>query len=230
MDNRKIFMNIIDEIFKRKKVNVSKLLAYGFSENGEGFYFNTILPSTNFKITIEITKKGLIKTSVIDTETAEPYTLHLNDGAAGSFVGVVRAEFEQILTDIAQKCFDTEVFKSKQAKEIIDYIRAKYGDELEFLWQKFPDNAVWRRKDNKKWYGALLIIPKSKLVNHSKEMVEIIDLRINPEQVKSTIDNKKYFAGWHMNKNNWFTIILDGSVSTSEICQRIDESYGLATK
>ena len=122
------------------------------------------------------------------------------------------------------------MFKSKQAKEIIDYIRAKYGDELEFLWQKFPDNAVWRRKDNKKWYGALLIIPKSKLDAHSNEMVEIIDLRIKPEQVKATIDNKKYFAGWHMNKNNWFTIILDDSVPTSEICQRIGESYKLATK
>ena len=38
-----------------------------------------------------------------------------------------------------------------------------YCDELEFLWQKFPDNAVWRRKDNKKWYGALLTVSKEKL-------------------------------------------------------------------
>ena len=32
---------------------------------------------------------------------------------------------------------------------IIKYVRESYGDELEFLWKKFPDNAVWRRKDNK---------------------------------------------------------------------------------
>lgn len=223
-------MNIIDGIFKRRKVNISKLLAYGFSENGDGFYFNTILPASSFQMSIVITREGLIKTTVIDTENDDIYTLHLSESATGSFVGEVRSEFEQILTDIAQKCFDIEVFKSKQAKEIINYVRAKYGDELEFLWQKFPDNAVWRRKDNKKWHGALLIIPKRKLDARSNEMVEIIDLRIKPEQVKSTIDNKNYFAGWHMNKNNWFTIILDGSVPTKEICQRIDESYGLATK
>lgn len=37
----------------------------------------------------------------------------------------------------------------------IEYVRKKYGDELEFLWTKFPDNAAWRRKDNRKWYGVL---------------------------------------------------------------------------
>ena len=42
------------------------------------------------------------------------------------------------------------------------------------------------------------------------------------------IDKKRYFPGWHMNKKHWYTIILDGSVSTEEICSRIDESYRLA--
>lgn len=223
-------MDILNGIFKRKKVNIPKLYAYGFSENSYGFYFNTILHGSGFQMTIEVTREGLIKTTVIDPETAEPYTLHLNNDTAGSFVGGVKTEYEQILTDIAQKCFDPDVFKSAQTKEIIDYVRAEYQDELEFLWQKFPDNAVWRRKDNKKWYGAILTVSRNKLGIHSDEMVEIIDLRINPGQMKATVDNKKYFPGWHMNKNNWYTIILDGSVSTAEIFQRIDKSYNLATK
>ena len=102
-------MNIIDGIFKRRKVNISKLLAYGFSENGDGFYFNTILPASSFQMSIVITREGLIKTTVIDTENDDIYTLHLSESATGSFVGEVRSEFEQILTDIAQKCFDIEV-------------------------------------------------------------------------------------------------------------------------
>lgn len=223
-------MDILNGIFKRKKVNIPKLSAYGFSENSNGFSFNAILPGSGFQMTVAITREGVIKTTVTDVETAEPYTLHLSDGASGSFVGGVKAEYEQILTDIAQKCFDPDVFKSVQAKEIIDYVRAEYQDELEFLWQKFPDNAVWRRKDNKKWYGAILTVSRNKLGIRSNEMVEIIDLRINPEQMKATIDNEKYFPGWHMNKNNWYTIILDGSVSTAEICRRVDESYNLAIK
>lgn len=28
---------------------------------------------------------------------------------------------------------------------VIEYVREKYRDELEFLWEKSPDNAVWHR-------------------------------------------------------------------------------------
>ena len=38
------------------------------------------------------------------------------------------------------------------------------------------------------------------------------------------------FPGYHMNKKHWYTIILDNSISTSEICRRIDDSYLLAHK
>lgn len=49
----------------------------------------------------------------------------------------------------------------QQSQELIDYVRQTYGDELEFLWKKFDDNAVWRRKDTKKWYAALLTTQKN---------------------------------------------------------------------
>jgi len=74
------------------------------------------------------------------------------------------------------------------------------GDELEFLWTKFPDNAVWRRKDNSKWYGAILTVSRNKLGLSSNEVAEIIDLRLEKEQMSKTIDNEHYFPGWHMNK------------------------------
>lgn len=48
--------------------------------------------------------------------------------------------------------------------------------------------------------------------------------------MSATVDYKKYFPGWHMNKRNWYTIILDGSVSIEEIYCRIDKSYQLATR
>ena len=99
---------------------------------------------------------------------------------------------------------------------------------MEYLWEKFPDNAVWRRKDTKKWYGAILTVAKNKLGIDSSEIAEIIDLRIQPEKMEELLSNEHYYSGWHMNKKNWYTIILDNSVNTKEICKRIDESYRLA--
>jgi len=46
--------------------------------------------------------------------------------------------------------------------------------------------------------------------------------------MEELLSNKSYYPGWHMNKKNWYTIILDGSVETEEIYKRIDESYRLA--
>ena len=123
-----------------------------------------------------------------------------------------------------------QVFKSEQAKDIISYIKNTYGDELEYLWQKFPNNAVVRRCDNKKWYAAILTISRKKLGFDSDETVEIIDLRLNPEEMETTVDNIKYFPGYHMNKKHWITLCLDGTVHTKEIFARIDNSYKLAKK
>lgn len=42
----------------------------------------------------------------------------------------------------------------------------KLREELEFLWPKSPDNAIFRRPDNKKWYAVLLTVQKEKLGHH----------------------------------------------------------------
>ncbi|HJH62947.1 MAG TPA: MmcQ/YjbR family DNA-binding protein [Firmicutes bacterium] len=223
-------MDIKNNIFRGKKVSEPKLSAYGFSENNGMYSYHTVLHSSGLSMVVEIMPDGLVKATILDRETKDPYTLHLTDGAMGSFVTSVKMEYEQVLTDIAEKCFEPDIFKSAQAKAAIAYVRKTYGDKLEFLWAKFPNNAVWRRKDTRKWYGAILTVSRRKLGLPSDEEAEIMDLRIEPEQMDATVDNKKYFPGWHMNKRNWYTVILDGSVPTEELCHRIDRSYRLAIK
>lgn len=223
-------MDPINRILKRKKVNFSKLLPFGFKKNGNLYTYKSSLAGSGFLLIVTISADGRISSEIIDPSLNECYTLHLADGTAGSFVGKIRSQYEEILSEIAEKCFEWDVFKSKQAKDLIEYVRTTYCDELEFLWQKFPDNAVWRRKDNKKWYGALLTVSKEKLGLPSKETTEIIDLRLEPDKIASQIDRVRYFPGWHMNKKSWYTIILDGSVETAEICSRIHNSFLLAQK
>lgn len=108
---------------------------------------------------------------------------------------------------------------------VIKYIRKKYATEPEFLWKKFPRYAIWRYEKNNKWYGVIMSIPRTKLGMSGDDMIEIMNLRMDTDEIPLAIDNKHYFPGWHMNKNHWITIILDGSVATSEIYRRIDNSY-----
>ena len=221
-------IDIIGKVFKNKKVNLKKLEDFGFQIEKGKYVYSKFLPKNKFKMSVTVTKNGEISAEIIDTDFNEPYTLYLVDNAIGSFVREIRGEYEKILEDIANKCFEEEIFKNKQTKNLIEHIRNTYGDELEYLWKKFPNNAIWRRKDTEKWYAALLTIPKSKLGVNSDEIVEILDFRVDTEELKTLVDNKKYFLGYHMNKKHWCTIILDNSVSDDEIYLMIEKSYKLA--
>ena len=119
-------------------------------------------------------------------------------------------------------------FKSKQALLIKNYVRERYGDEFEYLWEKTPENAVFRRQDNKKWYGAVLTVKRDRIGLKGDEKIEVLDLRGKPEEIAQIVDGERYFPAYHMNKKSWYTICLDGSVSVAEICERIDKSYQLA--
>lgn len=121
------------------------------------------------------------------------------------------------------------VFTSKQAKEIITYVRERYGDELEFLWEKSPRNAIWRNQQNRKWYAILMTITRDKLGLASDETIEVIDLRFaRGEASEFAESNANVYPGYHMNKKNWITIILDGSMATEQILALLEQSYGVA--
>lgn len=121
-------------------------------------------------------------------------------------------------------------FDGVETNKVLKYVKEKYGTEPEFLWAKFPGNAVLRHKNTLKWYGVLLNIPKQKLGLVDDGNVDILDLKCEPILIGSLIDGKRYFPGYHMNKEHWITILLDGSVLSDEIFSLIDLSYTVTKK
>ncbi len=219
----------MENFLKNRKINKEKLLKFGFKEENKLYVYNCPVFDNQFELSIQIDITGKINTKLIESATEELYTLHLVEDACGDFVGRVRKEYNDIIEKVSSECFEPDVFKNSQTNELISYIREKYNDELEFLWEKFPDNAIVRRKDNSKWYGAFLTVQKQKLgFKGNNSTVEVLDIRA--EDVDKIVDNKRIFPGYHMNKKHWITIILDGSVSLDVIKEKIDESYVLAKK
>lgn len=221
---------ILLKIFKNKRAVYEKLLNYGFILSGGKYIYKALVCGGEMELNVSVDNSREISADVIDLKTQDTYTLHLIESATGSFVGGIRAEYESILNDISDNCFEREAFKSDFAKQVINYARNKYNGELEFLWEKFDNNAVLRRNDNNKWYAVLLTVSKRKLGLDSDEVAEIIDLRIDTGSIDGVIDNKRYFGGYHMNKRHWITACLDGSVGLEEIFSRLNDSYNLALK
>lgn len=219
---------MFEDIFKNRSANTQKLLAFGFEKTGAQYKYQIDMLNGQFAFIITL-DSNQIQTQLIDNDSQEPYTLHLSD-AEGAFVGKIRSECQNFLQQIADNCFENTLFKNPQTLELLHHIKETYQDFPEFLWEKFPDNAVIRRKDNKKWYAAFLTVAPQKLNLNGNRTIEIIDLRGNPQEISVMLDNKTYFPGYHMNKKNWYTICLNDSVDTPEICARIAQSYQIAAK
>jgi predicted DNA-binding protein (MmcQ/YjbR family) len=223
-------MKDLDALFARRRVSAARLLSFGFVEDKGAYFYSEGLLDGEFEMVVTVARGGQISAEVIDRSSGERYVLHRIPGATGAFVGRIRDEYEHVLARIAQACFDPDVFKSAGARQVIQYAKDRYAGELEFLWERFPDNAILRRQDSAKWYAALLTVQKKKLGLDAEGAIEILNVRMKPEDVSAWVDGKKYLPGYHMNKKHWATICLDDSVPLQEICRRIDESFALAAK
>ncbi len=220
-------MRNLESKLKKRKINDEKLLKYGFKKENEKYVYKTKIQNDQFEVNVVISdEKNYAK--LIDLENETEYIPVDIETSTGQFVGELKQEYEKIIEDIIMKCTSKEVFKSRQAKEVIHYIEEKYRDKLEFLWEKFDDNAIWRNKQNNKWYGILLTVSERKLGMESDKIVEIIDLRYPKEKIESVLDHTKIFPGYHMNKKSWITIKLDETVETTKIFKLIDNSYKLS--
>ena len=221
-------MSYTDKIFKARVPDFDLLQKYGFVKKENSFVYVKDILASRFNLTIKISLNGEITTKLIDKEVNDEYILHLVEFANGEFVTSIKMEYERVLKDIQSKCFKKQVFRSFQARNVIDYCYKKYGDCLEFLWEKVDDNAIIRRKDTRKWYAVFMLIAKNKLGLEGEEIIEVLNLKLGKEKVFNLIDNKKYFKAYHMNKNYWITILLDESKSVKEILSLVDISYNLA--
>ena len=97
--------------------------------------------------------------------------------------------------------------------EIFQYVKKKYNCEVEYLWERFPTYAVFRHKDNKKWYGLVMNIPRSRLGLSGEDYVDVLNVKLDDPLLRDLlIQQDGYFPGYHISRGNWISILLDGSV------------------
>ena len=111
-------------------------------------------------------------------------------------------------------------------EEIFEYVQKQYGTMPEYLWSKLSDSAVLRHK-NGKWYAVIMTVEKSKLGLEGNDLVDIMDVKCDPEMTSMIIQTYGFLPGYHMNKQHWITILLDGSVSEAKTLDFLDMSYDL---
>jgi len=217
----------VDAIFRYKSPDWDKLLQYGFELVETEYIVDIPIMRKQFTVTIFISTAGNIHFKVFEAESQEEYVLVHVPNVTGGFVATVRKACEKVLVDISNQCFRTELLKAKQTKRIVDFMQEYYDAKPEFLWEKYPNYAVFRMKESGKWFAVIMTVDRSKVGLSGHGNIEIIDLKGEPEVITQRVDKKKFFQAYHMNKKHWYTICLDGTVSDAEIETLIRTSYRL---
>lgn len=110
---------------------------------------------------------------------------------------------------------------------VLQYAIAAFGAEPDQPFSKDFDSTVLRHKRTRKWYGLIMNIPRHLLGLESAEMVDILNVKLDPDLIASLVDKQGYFRAYHMNKTHWITVLLDGSVPSEEVSQLLDFSFDL---
>lgn len=110
-------------------------------------------------------------------------------------------------------------------EEIFAYIKKKYKTTPEYPWGE-SDGAVLRHSDNRKWFALVMNIGREKLGLAGESRVDVVNLKIDDMAFKDAlIQDKGIFPAYHMNKEHWITVLLDGTVEESKVCGLIDVSF-----
>ena len=213
-------------IFHNRQPDADKLKAYGFTKQaGAWHYTQELVPGFELQVTI---KGDTITTPVIDRESGLPYVLHLDLANSGMFVGQVRGAYVAALKAIAAKCFTPTMFAGGQMQQVLAAVADQYSDQPEYLWAKFPNNAILRRQDNRKWYALLVKVSADKVGLAGSDLVDLLVLRADPATIQAQLAAGTALPAYHMNKQHWLSYRLDNGLKLTDLMAAVATSRSLA--
>lgn len=105
--------------------------------------------------------------------------------------------------------------------ELFKYIKEEYDVEPEFLWKDTPDAAIFRHKNNRKWFALIMHVNDD----------EYLNVKTEPSYSELLRNSCDYIIpAYHMNKEHWNTIIINKNADKSLVHELIDRSYELTKK
>ncbi len=110
-------------------------------------------------------------------------------------------------------------------EKIEEYILSKYETSPEFLWKRFPGFEVFRHKVGRKWFAIIMDVEYTKLGIRKSGRVDILNLKLDGILVDILKKQTGFLPAYHMQKEKWISVLLDGTVELNTIFQFLDMSF-----
>lgn len=116
---------------------------------------------------------------------------------------------------------------------ICEEIRKNYAMKEARPWRDLPEYITFSDPETGKWFALFMTIGKDKLGLPvglpGTENIDILDVKAAPDFILLMAGRDGILPAYHMNRRNWITVLLDGSVKTEQVLDLIDASYRIVT-
>ena len=112
-------------------------------------------------------------------------------------------------------------------QELIDFIFDEYSVEPDFPFRMDDVTCVFRHTDNRKWFGIAMVVPYRTIGVNRDGSVDILNIKCDPIMMGSLRGKPGFCPAYHMNKDKWITILLDGSAEKEDITVLLAMSYNM---
>ena len=82
-------------------------------------------------------------------------------------------------------------------------------------------------KTLEKWYGIIMEVRGSRLGLSQDRIVDVLNVKADPELISSLLPLPGYFPAYHMNKEKWISILLGDPEAYKNIENLLQMSYEL---
>ena len=110
-------------------------------------------------------------------------------------------------------------------QELTDYIFDAFSVEPDYPFPRDDVTCVFRHTDNRKWFGIIMKIPYRTLGMNRDGETDIVNIKCDPVLMGTLRGKPGFRPAYHMNKDKWITILLDGSAGREEITALVDMSF-----
>lgn len=110
-------------------------------------------------------------------------------------------------------------------QELTEYIFDVYSVEPDYPFPRDDVTCVFRHTDNRRWFGIIMAVPYRTIGIRRPGNADILNVKCDPIMIGALRGKPGFCPAYHMNKDKWITILLDGSADRGDITVLVDISY-----
>ena len=110
-------------------------------------------------------------------------------------------------------------------QQLLAYINDRYSVQEEYPWN--DENCICRHRSSRKWFAVVMRVAYGKLGLPREGTADGVNFKCDPLLTGSYRLQPGVLPGYHMNKEHWLTVLLDGTAEDDLIKELLEISFDL---